>query len=388
VTRRKTALIATLVCALLSLTEPLSAQGRLSQMRDPGDGAFDLSAWLATSAGFLPILMPVTEPAVGYGGALGLTFFHRPAGWDIDEARAAFAARERMTPPSSSAAFGMYTSNDSWAAGGGHRGIWGGGRWRYTGGGGFARFNLSVAGDAPTGEEILFDYELEGWRLTQSIRYKVGSTDFYVGALYNLTKMSTRFTAEGLPGVDPAETDSGLGSAGLALGYDSRSNTFTPDRGVFVNVEGKRQDTALGGDFDYWSGKGTLLAYFDPGDLAVVGLRAEAATAGDDAPFWARPSVNLRGIAKGRYAGDQAGVFESEVRLDVHRRWSLVVFGGAGWTFSDTEGTDELGWIGGGGTGARYLLARAFGLRGGADVAYGKDGWAFYVTMGSAWGGF
>ncbi len=39
----------------------------------------------------------------------------------------------------------------------------------------------------------------------------------------------------------------------------------------------------------------------------------------------------------------------------------------------------------GGGAGFRYLLARAFGLRGGLDFAYGTDGFAFYVTVGSAW---
>lgn len=40
--------------------------------------------------------------------------------------------------------------------------------------------------------------------------------------------------------------------------------------------------------------------------------------------------------------------------------------------------------VGAGGGGFHYPLARAFGVRGGIDVAWGPDGGAFYVTMGSA----
>jgi hypothetical protein len=45
-------------------------------------------------------------------------------------------------------------------------------------------------------------------------------------------------------------------------------------------------------------------------------------------------------------------------------------------------------WVGAGGVGFRYLLARAYGIRGGLDFAYGEDGFAVYVTMGSAWMAF
>jgi hypothetical protein len=34
---------------------------------DDEDGALDLSNWLEHPAGFLPLVIPVTEPAVGFG---------------------------------------------------------------------------------------------------------------------------------------------------------------------------------------------------------------------------------------------------------------------------------------------------------------------------------
>src|SRR5262245_55978769 len=41
---------------------------------DPQDGQFDASAFLASAYGFVPIGSIITDPAVGYGGALGLIF--------------------------------------------------------------------------------------------------------------------------------------------------------------------------------------------------------------------------------------------------------------------------------------------------------------------------
>src|SRR4030095_3297560 len=45
-----------------------------SFFRDPEDGYFDVSNFLSTRVGFLPIAMPITEPAVGYGLGLGFSF--------------------------------------------------------------------------------------------------------------------------------------------------------------------------------------------------------------------------------------------------------------------------------------------------------------------------
>ena len=43
---------------------------------DPEDGALDLSAFLKSPAGFFPVPIIITEPAVGYGGGAALIFFH------------------------------------------------------------------------------------------------------------------------------------------------------------------------------------------------------------------------------------------------------------------------------------------------------------------------
>lgn len=48
-----------------------SASKKESLDRDPKDGAFDLSGWLATRTGVLPVISPITEPTIGYVAHIG-----------------------------------------------------------------------------------------------------------------------------------------------------------------------------------------------------------------------------------------------------------------------------------------------------------------------------
>src|SRR3954470_18391701 len=57
--------------------EPEKSSARL---RSPEDGWLDVSGFLDEKYGFLPIVLPITEPAVGYGAAVGLAFISSPLG--------------------------------------------------------------------------------------------------------------------------------------------------------------------------------------------------------------------------------------------------------------------------------------------------------------------
>ena len=48
-----------------------------SRLIDPDDGWLDLSQFLDTAYGFVPLVSPITEPAVGYGAAAALVFIDR-----------------------------------------------------------------------------------------------------------------------------------------------------------------------------------------------------------------------------------------------------------------------------------------------------------------------
>src|SRR5688572_23366026 len=112
-----------------------------SLFRDPEDGAFDVSNFLSTRVGFLPIAMPITEPAVGYGLGLGLSFFHdRPQVVNYP------GQPPRVIMPSITAVFGASTESETWSAGLGHIGVWNEGKIRYVGAGGYASLHLDWFG--------------------------------------------------------------------------------------------------------------------------------------------------------------------------------------------------------------------------------------------------
>lgn len=136
---------------LITITLSVSSYGQSLKeiFIDTTDNAFDVSKWLGTVTGFVPLVMPITEPAVGYGAAGGLVFFHpneyRAA---AKEGRLDNRVGEKIspTPPSLTGAGGFYTQNESWAAGIGHLGIWKNDRIRYKIGAGLGSINLDYYG--------------------------------------------------------------------------------------------------------------------------------------------------------------------------------------------------------------------------------------------------
>ena len=60
----------------IALLPATSAAQDASRFRDPVDSAFDVSRHLASTSGFLPVPMIITEPAVGYGGGMFAMYFH------------------------------------------------------------------------------------------------------------------------------------------------------------------------------------------------------------------------------------------------------------------------------------------------------------------------
>jgi len=93
----------------------------------------------------------------------------------------------------------------------------------------------------------------------------------------------------------------------------------------------------------------------------------------------------MRGLPAVEYQGQQALSFETEQRVDLNLRWSLVGFVGTGRTFSSYEFLEDKTWYWAGGAGFRYLVARLFKLRMGIDIARGPGQFAYYIVFGHYW---
>jgi hypothetical protein len=351
----------------LGAASPVRA-GFADQLVDPTDGAFDASRWLATRRGFVPLVVPITEPAVGYGAAAGLVFFHPRA--------AAPPAEGGFVPPSLSAAMAFATTNGSWGAGGGHMGVWRDDTIRYLGGAAYTSVNLDFYGATDEARRFVFD----AVPLVQEIVFRLARSPLYAGARWIFAYSKIRWEdarPDGLLGSEGDVVTSGLGAV---VSWDSRDTIFTPSSGTRAEASFLWYDPVIGSDYRYWKLHAYELGYFPVLPTLTAALRVDAQLSGGDVPFYALPFVRLRGVPVLRYQGSSALVAEAEVRWDFVRRWSAVGFAGVG---AVDAVRDEVPWSAG--AGFRYLLARAFGLRMGIDVARGPEQWAFYVVFGNTW---
>src|SRR5512139_3583060 len=92
--------------AQMTVAKPPDATTAPSKFRSAEDGWVDVSGFLDEAYGFLPVVIPITEPAVGYGAAGGLTFISKP----LSEAQAGFGR------PNITIVGGLETENGTWGA--------------------------------------------------------------------------------------------------------------------------------------------------------------------------------------------------------------------------------------------------------------------------------
>ncbi len=390
---------------LLSLFTALYASSELNTTKQTGffdfdkqlfvsddDGKFDVSKYLASKYGFLPVPVIVTEPAVGYGGGLNLLFLHDSLASSI----------ERKSPPSISGVMAAATENGTRFGAAYHLGFWKEDTIRTTTAAGALNVNMNFYL-----RDVGVDMNLKGFAAYQEIMFRIAQSDFFLGANYLYVDIDSTKNSEALPILNPLfEQTFKMGALAAVAQYDTRDTIFTPSKGLFAKASLRRFDESFGGNENFWR-YGAKAFYFQPlSDTLIFGLRVEGegvhASDGDRVPYVAKPSVNMRGIPAMRYQGEKMLLAEVQLRWEFIERWNMVFFGGAGKVFGDElrfePGTgitkESLSFQDApthpaGGVGFRYELARKFGLWGGLDFATSEENeFAFYITIGSAWGAF
>jgi hypothetical protein len=346
---------------------------------DPADGWFDVSGFLDTAYGFVPIAAPITEPAVGYGAAAALVFIDRDAP----------GKGQRFARPNIAVAGGLATENGTRGLFGGHLGNWLDGRLRTLVGLADMDANLEffgLGGDRrPGGSGLGYTVAARGGVVGAS--YRLGDTELWAGLRYALatTRVSLTAVDEGLPGIPSSDRDLRLAGLTPSLTLDTRDNFFTPTRGSYVDLSVPVFREALGGNRNFEKAALTAMHFEPLGRTLFFGVRGTAQTSSDGTPFYLRPFVWLRGVQALQYQGDQAAEVEAELRWQFHPRFSLVGFGGAGIARGSSSQPDREKAVVSGGGGVRYLVARDYGMWMGLDVGFGPDKPIIYVVFGYAW---
>jgi len=358
----------------------------------PQDGTFDVSAFLSSKYGFMPVPVIVTEPAVGYGGGLNVLFLHDSLASSL----------ERKSPPSISGVVVAGTENGTRFGGAYHLGFWKEDTIRTATAAGAMDINMNFYL-----RDVGVDMNLKGVAAYQEIMFRVADSDFFLGGNYLYVDIESKKNSEALPVVDPIfEHTFTMGALAAVAQYDTRDTIFTPSKGLFAKVSVRRFDEMFGGNENFWR-YGAKAFYFQPlSEKFIFGLRVEGegvnTSSGDRVPYMAKPSINMRGIPAMRYQGEKMLLTELQLRWEFQERWNMVFFGGVGKAFGDENkivpgrgvikenvSFQDAPAHPAGGVGFRYELARKFGLWGGLDFATSEENdFAFYITIGSAWGAF
>ena len=349
-----------------------------SKLKSPDDGWIDMSGFLDQKFGFVPLVVPITEPAVGFGAAGGLTFVQAPKAGAVQDA----FARPNMT-----AVGGLGTENGTWGAFGADVRHWGNNRWQTIVGAVDASVNLDFHGTGevpPPLQEI--GYNLHPVAGFGQVKYRVGNSRMWLGVSYIFANAKVTFEApDTTPGLPDVERETNIAGATPSFSYDSRDSLFTPNKGSYIEVRAGLFAPELGGDdeFQRYSLLGMQYVPFHP--RFILGARVDAGWTFGDAPFYVRPFVTLRGVPVMAYQRDNLAQLELEVRYQFWKRLSAVIFGGYGSVWNDEVQFERKLGVGAGGLGFRYELARKYQMHMGVDVGYGPDGPALYIVFGNAW---
>ena len=371
---------------LLSATISITAQNKKPAsspvLKDSTDGAFDVSEWVLTMHGFIPVPMLITEPALGgIGGAILPIFISKNT--PLLDTINGVPVVERVRPNIYGGGV-AYTANGTWLVGAAVIAVIKKWHARYRVLGAYANVNLNFYKTLPTlGEQsALFTIKtipLSGQLIKQISR----RSNWYAGANYLFLK--SEITSGDPLFYEPKEINSKVSRLSLLVEYDNRDNIFTPDRGLMVNALFGSSNDAIGSDYNYEMINAAAFYYVPLSHNLISGFRGEFQHVWNDVPFYLKPFINLRGIPVARYQGNVITVVETELRWDVAPRWSGLVFGGTGKAFQEWSEFSETSWHGSAGVGGRYLIARKLKLRMGVDVARGPDQWAYYIVFGTSW---
>ncbi len=360
-----------LLYALIALcfSHESNAQKEQKKFRDTLDNALDLSDFLVNHHGILPIVSPITEPAVGYGAAVAALYF--------------VTKEDKSQRPDIIIAAAGLTSNKTWLAGGGYIGFWKKDNIRYRGFAGYAEANLKYYGLL---DNRPLKFNLNAFIFLQQLNFRIGKSNFFLGGKYQLAKITIPiFDNNIIPGINPRELEMWNSGISAIAEFDNLNNFLSPTKGTKIHLSYDQNLEIIGSNRDWGKINFYTYMYLPITNKWLSAFRVDSQLATGNTPFYAEPFVSLRGVAALRYQGQLTALFETEQQFAISKRWDLIGFTGIGAAFKNVENMNNDGIVWNAGGGFRYLIARVLGMKMGLDIARGPEDWAFYVTAGTSW---
>lgn len=366
---------------------------------DPIDGALDMGEYLAENAyGFLPVPIVITEPAVGYGAGFTGIFLHESD--EQREKRKTLASQSldggaQLLTPAITAVGGFTTENGTWMGFLAHRRTWDKDSVRYLGGLGYGDINMNFYPKStpdllePVADGQGVEFGMQGGGGIQKLQFRVDDSNVFLGFSQKYYKADMQINSH--PLADEifqklANTSPTISGVGLIAEYDSRNSFLNPTQGYNYTAEFLVYHDDIGSDYDFSSLNVKGINYWELSkdwSFALKGLYKELYSNDQFLPPTVFPDIELRGIARNRYQGDQTLSVESQLTWQVTPRWSTNVFTGIGYAASEEDSLFDQDSHYAYGMGFRYLIARRYGLKSGIDFAVSEEDSAIYFQVGA-----
>lgn len=335
-----------------------------------------------TSPKFIGVPIPIYNPQLQFAlGAMAMLTY------PLD-------GRDTLSPPSSTVAAGMVSSNKSWFAMAGQQLFWAHDDNRATVvvGGGHFNSDFYGTGDA-TDAGVAFPLGTSGvFAMTKYLR-RVWNR-LYFGGKYQFSATNAVLEAPDeasdtiksyLP-VTKSFRNSGLGAIGE---FDSRDNRFSATSGFYVPLNTIFFNTAFGGTTDYSVFDIAYNSYHDVHQKQLIlAFRGFFQTASKGTPAHLLPTVgkgaDLRGYATGRYRDYLFMAAQSELRWYFWKGLGAVVFAGFGSTTSSFSEFFHGTALPSYGLGLRYMLHPTQRLVMRVDYGRGNEDGMFYFSVSEA----
>jgi hypothetical protein len=373
--------------ALAALVALLAASGARAQARGAaaveaaGEKKLEEREAEGHNLAFTAVPGPLYNPSLGWGlMVIGMAMY------DVDPA-------DKVSPGSTSGAFGMFTENGSWAAGLMQKLYLSQDTWRISGGGGYANVNqrfYGIGGDA-TGDFV--DMTMEAvFAVAEALRQVVPNG--YAGL--SLSYRQSRFLGK------DAFADSVIGAAGLnqtwehallpglRFDYDTRDVQTSPRSGGLGKLTARGASEKWGSTSTYARVSASYSRFhaLDAAGRHVLAWNVLAEGGFGDVPFDEYPDIGgnkaLRGYIRGQFTDKNMASAQLEWRWSAWRALGLAVFGGAGKVFPAWDQLGSEPWLPSAGVGLRYMVIADRRMNARLDFAWGKEGGTFYFGVGEA----
>jgi hypothetical protein len=339
-----------------------------------------------------PVAVTTSKPAEWL--AVPIPSYSPTLGFMITGMAAYIFPADAASPPSTVGAFGMYSTNNSWAVGGIAKLNLAEDRYRVLATLVFGQINWDYYGvGTEAGDENKFvpiSQKLGGGRLESLFRLAQG---LYLGPRWTLMKINATAdlsAAQIPPGQvpPPSQLDSWFSAPGLKFQWDTRDSQFFPRRGQLMEVTADVHLQALGDSFDYFAGKFAWNQYVALNRCQVLAFREVVSFVAGDAPFYALPRLgqgpDIRGFKAGEYQDNILLATQVEYRLQILAWLGAVAFFGIGEVEPNLESLTFKDLLPAGGIGARLTVAPANHVNARVDVAFSREGVTLYLSIGEA----